>query len=155
MAIDNNNNSNSNSNIEQSSPLRMTKRIKPELWPTILERAYEKSDKVTNKRKKCATGVFYLLRNGSVLEDIISMRQGSNNINSNSNSNKRPRSSNTSMYTAENEGSDTESSRVESFTDSQQQKSPDSYFHHEFSLPYVASCYKVDRTKIRRSSIGL
>ena len=127
MAIENNNNS------EPSPPNRTTKQIKPELWPTILERAYEKSDKVNNERKKCATGIFYLLRNGSVLEDIISMRQNSSNGNGNSsddgngnnnssngngneidngsgNGNKRPRSSRSFINTVEDEGSDSESS---------------------------------------------
>lgn len=78
MAFDNNSNS---SNSESSSPPRM-KRINPKLWPTILKRAYEKSDTVDG-RKKCATGFFHLLRNGSVLEDIVS-----NDINNNIISNK-------------------------------------------------------------------
>ena len=54
------------------------KRIKPELWPRILERAYEKSNTVDGK-KKYVTGMFYLLLNGSVLQDIITTRQGADN----------------------------------------------------------------------------
>jgi len=65
---------------EATTGVDTIKYIKPELWPMILERAYMKSDKVYYK-KKCATGVFYMLRNGSVLQDIIEIWQGSKNIN--------------------------------------------------------------------------
>jgi len=122
MTIDNNNNNNNHNNSEPLPPHRMTKRrIKPELWPTILERAYEKSARVKYGygMKKCSTGIFYLLRNGSVFEDIIAMRQGSSNSNSDSNSNsngigngngnKRLRSSRSSMNTVEDGGSDNDS----------------------------------------------
>ena len=56
---------------EATTGVDTIKSIKPELWPKILERAYTmKTDRV-ERRKKCATGVFYMLRNGSVLQDII------------------------------------------------------------------------------------
>ena len=51
-----------------------TKPIQPQLWPKILERSYKKSD-FFRSRKKCATGMFYLIRNSSILQDIIAMRQ--------------------------------------------------------------------------------
>ena len=63
------------------------KTIQPGLWPKILERAYEKSDTIVSGsntfdgRKKCSTGIFYLLRNGPILQDIIALRQDSNNNN--------------------------------------------------------------------------
>jgi len=57
--------------------------MEPGLWPTILERAYSKrnrpevDDKKEVKMKRC-TGVYYLLRNGSVLQDITEMREHQN-----------------------------------------------------------------------------
>jgi hypothetical protein len=46
-----------------------------------LERAYNKSDQVgiTGGRMKCATGMSYLIRNGSILQDIIEMWQQHHN----------------------------------------------------------------------------
>jgi hypothetical protein len=74
--------------------------IKPQLWPFILERAYNKSDEITvyvkqdnniaataftsrfgghgsiiAKKKKCPTGIHYMVRHGSVLQDIIAARR--------------------------------------------------------------------------------
>mmetsp|Transcript_24569 Transcript_24569/g.27407 ORF Transcript_24569/g.27407 Transcript_24569/m.27407 type:complete len:245 (+) Transcript_24569:54-788(+) len=73
--------------------------IKPQLWPFILERAYNKSNEITTydinvnnnnvynhhdndnditiRKKKCATGMHYMIRNGSVLHDIITAHQTS------------------------------------------------------------------------------
>jgi hypothetical protein len=62
----------SNDNKELSSS--RTKPIPPQLWPKILERSYKQSG-FFRSRKKCATGMFYLIRNGSILQDIIAMRQ--------------------------------------------------------------------------------
>ena len=74
-----NNNSRDNSiinNINNNNNRPLPPPIKPGLWPTILERAYEKSsDIIVHGNTKCATGMFYLLRNESVLLDIIAMRQ--------------------------------------------------------------------------------
>jgi hypothetical protein len=67
---------NDNSTNEVSSPSSSKNiLIKPQLWPTILERAYNKSDEVDHMITKCATGMYYLIRNGSILQDIIAMRQ--------------------------------------------------------------------------------
>ncbi|OEU11713.1 hypothetical protein FRACYDRAFT_244836 [Fragilariopsis cylindrus CCMP1102] len=78
--------------------------IKPQLWPLILERAYNKSDEITvyvkqdnsiaprtaftsryggprgsiiakKKKAKCPTGMHYMIRHGSVLQDIIAARR--------------------------------------------------------------------------------
>ena len=66
------------------------KPIPPALWPLIFKRAYETSNKPRGVgNKKCATGMFYMLRNGSGLQDIIAMRQqqGESKINSGSSRN--------------------------------------------------------------------
>ena len=80
----NDNNNSRDNNIINNSNRPLPPPIKPGLWPTILERAYEKSDKIVRGNTKCATGMFYLLRNGSVLSDIIAMRQGNKSSSSSS-----------------------------------------------------------------------
>ena len=62
------------SSSNNNPPSMPVKRIRPELWPLILERAYENSNTVDGV-KKCSTGIFYLLRNGSILQNIITLRQ--------------------------------------------------------------------------------
>ena len=68
------------------------KPIQPALWPLIFERAYETSDKPRGVgNKKCATGMFYMLRNGTGLQDIIAMsQQGKSEIRNSSSSNRPP-----------------------------------------------------------------
>jgi len=79
-----NSNSRDNNNTIINNNIPLPPPIKPGLWPTILERAYEKSsEKMVDRKTKGATGMFYLLRNGSVLSDIITMRQGNKSSNKN------------------------------------------------------------------------
>jgi hypothetical protein len=65
---------NRSANKKDSSPI-----IKPQLWPTILERSYQQSDQIGRGGvyNKCATGMFYLINHeGSpILQHIISMHQ--------------------------------------------------------------------------------
>lgn len=55
-----------NSSIDYSSlpPTSSIKIIKPELWPTIVHRVSD-----------CATGIYFCIRNGSILQDIIAAKQ--------------------------------------------------------------------------------
>lgn len=71
---DNSSTNNDDINNKQSLPI-----IKPQLWPTILERSYQKSDEIgrVGEYNKCATGIYYLInREGSpILQHIILMHQ--------------------------------------------------------------------------------